>query len=125
MPKLVKDLWEDRIVLYWINDEGDRISPHLPSITLAEEWWLLYNKSLHRGQERRHSHIDRRRLDLRRARVETNRKISSIRPHGRRATDRQISVDIDLSLHKLSQLIALHDESRDSELPGEGAFSGA
>lgn len=100
--RLVKDLVDSRIVLYWIADSGEQLSAHLASLSQAEEWWKAYMFSRYEGDERRKSVIDRRSNFEKRRRIEQSNDLLSISPYGRRRTDIPIAVDVDLVLDKLS-----------------------
>ncbi|WP_299183401.1 hypothetical protein [uncultured Neptuniibacter sp.] len=103
--KLVKDLNENGIVFYWIDDSGEQISPDLYCLIVAEEWWKTYLFSQYEGAERRKSIIDRRHDLEKRKMMERNHKFSRQNPQGRRKTDQPIKVDIDLVKEKLEEFL--------------------
>lgn len=105
--KLIKDFVGGHIVLYWVHDENrEPVSPYLSSLTQAEEWWLNYQFGLYEGEERRATHIDRRRLETTRNNMHRSTQIASHHPDGRRYTDREIAVDEDRSRISMMQYYA-------------------
>ncbi len=107
---LVKDLHEQRIVYYWIDEQETQISPFLASIPLAEEWRNLYLHKQYQGWDRRRSHIDRRRLVHKRDQASAQHAISNP-AKGRRSSDKPIKVDIDLAKSKLEKLFLTFREN--------------
>lgn len=103
--KLVKDLIDHRIVYYWTVDDH-RISPVLASFVLAEEWIAKFYNDSYLGEERRRSHIDRRKLYTARDRLR-NVEILPTSPVGRRVSDKPVKVDIDLAKEKMQKLIEI------------------
>lgn len=103
--KLVKDLVDHRIVYYWTLDEH-RISPLLASFVLAEEWFIKFHNDTYVGEERRRSHIDRRKLHNHRKKTEAI-AIVPTNPAGRRLIDKPVKVDIDLAKEKMQKLIEI------------------
>jgi len=102
--KLVKDLVDGRIVFYWIDTSGTKLSPDHATFQLAQEWWKHYLFSRYDGEERRKSIIDRRSDADKRRRMDKSEKLSSISPYGRRRTDIPVAVDIDLVAERLALL---------------------
>jgi len=101
--RLVKDIDEKGIFFYWSDSDfiDVPISPRLPCIELAKEWRDKHLFSLYKGDERRHSHIDRRLDRTKRQHVDEALFYSRQRPEGRRSTDTPLEVDIDLVMDKL------------------------
>ncbi|MGH1463181.1 MAG: hypothetical protein ACRBB6_14220 [Neptuniibacter sp.] len=104
--KLVKDLYQDRVVYYWVKDEEalERVSPDLHCLVEAEEWWKNWMFASYQGEERRRSIHDRRTDREKRNHLELRLKVNRTAPMGRRVTDKGVSVDIDLATEKLEQL---------------------
>jgi len=102
--KLVKDLSETRVILYWIDDSGSKISPKLPSLTHAEEWKKEYLFSRYLSHCRRESIIDRRRDGGQRSLLDEALFKIVRTSSGRRVTDVSVQVDIDLAARKLLEL---------------------
>ena len=84
--KLVRELSSEtfRIFLFFEKD-GERVSPEFASKELAEDWLARFRMSQHQGEERRSSHIDRRRLHRPRP--------FEIRAAGRREIDREFEFE--------------------------------
>lgn len=99
--KLVKDLSDEGVVLYWVEDESHVVSPHLRTLMDAEEWWKKHMFAQYSGDERRGSIYDRRRDLTMRQHFEFSDKFTRLHPNGRRATDTPVSVDVDLFQQKL------------------------
>lgn len=98
---LVKNLFKDKVVFYWVNKEkGKKISPLLNSMGEAEDWWKRYMYSMYEDVERRRAVKDRRLCHSTRDVMKTRKGQKHISP-GRRATDIPIKVDIDLYDKKL------------------------
>lgn len=100
MAKLVKDYIEHKIVFYWQNKSSKRISPTFPSLVHAKEWLIDQYFDAYKGPERRRSKIDRR--SYQKGDYDLQRNPYS---KGRRITDRDISVDLNLADQKISQEI--------------------
>lgn len=107
---LIKDFINQNIVLYWADSDDKRVSPLLQSLQLAEEWWIKHKFSNHNGGDRRSSFIDRRKLYNKREANAHTARMSSKTSEGRRNTDRNIKVDIDLSRNKLLQFYTTNPE---------------
>lgn len=99
--KLVKDLSEEGVVLYWVGDDAKAVSPHLPTVVDAEEWWKKYMFAQYEGEERRASIYDRRKDLVMRKHFEFSDKFVRLNPNGRRKTDAPVMVDVDLFQKKL------------------------
>lgn len=98
---LVKNLYKDKVVFYWVNKEkGKKISPLLSSMLEAEDWWKRYIFSKYEGAERRSTVRDRRLCHSTRDVMKSRKGEKHISP-GRRVTDQPIEVDIDLYQKKL------------------------
>ena len=106
MFKLVKDFRNYQFVYFWINESKKIVSPHLPTMEHAKEWYTNHHFSLYSGKERRQSKVDRRNKRAKSLDQNSDINISRRIPSspGRRACDLNISVDIDLSEKKISQL---------------------
>jgi len=100
---LIKDFVDQKIVLYWTDENGHIVSPMFTALSNAEEWWLRYNFSQHPGVERRKSIVDRRRLYTQRTQEDQSRHIPTTHPEGRRYTDREVKIDRDISRVKMLQ----------------------
>jgi len=101
--ELVKDLTDEGIIYYWVDQSGEEMSPHLHSFSLAEEWRIRYLFSLYAGEERRASIIDRRSNLEKRKLMEKNHLSSRNNPLGRRKSDIPAAVDIDLFEEKIKE----------------------
>ena len=99
--KLVKDITERGVVLYWIGPKAKKLSQEFHCMNEAEEWWRCYHFTLYQGEERRVSIHDRRKNDGHRDQFDLNRNLLRLNPNGRRFTDRPIKVDVDLFKLKL------------------------
>lgn len=106
MFKLVKDFKNYQFVYFWIDGNKKIISPLLPTLEHAKEWFTSHHFSLYSGNERRQRKVDRRNIQSKgleeSAEIPFSRRIPS--KTGRRASDLNIKVDIDLSEQKISQL---------------------
>ncbi|WP_415886460.1 hypothetical protein ACMXYO_00450 [Neptuniibacter sp. QD37_6] len=100
--KLVKDFVEYEIVFYWADENINPVSPTFHSIQHAEEWWKQYLYSQYKGEERRKTMIDRRSNHEKRNRMDKH-NFSRHNPQGRRASDKPVSVEIDLFAEKIKQ----------------------
>jgi len=104
--RLAKDFKNYQFLYYWFDGQANKISPDMTTFHHAEEWIIDYHFSLYNGTERRKSKIDRRTVNSSR---QSKRKAIFFSKrerglHGRRITDRQVHVDIDLSIEKLELL---------------------
>lgn len=103
--KLVKDFKNYQILFYWLDTKANKASPDMTTLRQAEEWIVDHYFSLYQGKERRQSTIDRRHLKKRQPNGQavffSKRKNGA---QGRRITDHNIEVDIDLSAGKLNDL---------------------
>ncbi|WP_415903238.1 hypothetical protein ACMXYR_05680 [Neptuniibacter sp. QD29_5] len=100
--KLVKDFINYEIVFYWADESLTPCSPHLHSITAAEEWWKKYLFSQYQGPERRKSIVDRRSNHDKRNSMDKN-QYSRSNPLGRRESDKPVKVEIDLFQEKIKE----------------------
>lgn len=107
---LIKDFIDQKIVFYWADADDKPQSPYFNNMTQVEEWWLKFNFSLYKGEERRGSFVDRRRLHSQRNAEHRSRQIPSQTPDGRRYTDIEIKVDKDVSRVKLLQFYSMNPE---------------
>ena len=108
MLELVKDFESFQFFFYWI-DSGTRkrVSPKLPTVEYAKEWWLSYNNRSFCGVDRRRRKYDRRERDSKVRLTGTQIFFSKRKPQtcqGRRVTDRPVFVSIDLAVPKLARL---------------------
>ena len=85
--KLVKVLYEGRIVNFWLSKSGEKFSPLFATKERALEWLTAYLYASYRGIERRISVIDRRADRVARDDFSKHNKLLSIAPYGRRASD--------------------------------------
>ncbi|WP_067867625.1 hypothetical protein [Neptuniibacter marinus] len=99
--RLVKDLSSSGIVYFWIDKDEQKLSPDIPSLPLAEEWWTNYLFSLFDGPERRYSLIDRRQDKNQRKDIDQQLFSNRLNPAGRRESDKPIQVDLDRVADKL------------------------
>lgn len=100
--KLVKDFSAGEFLLFWCDVATDeRASPILHTLEHAEEWWLNHHFNLYKGEERRSSVVDRRKLHQERAKRATSSHFIGASPDGRRYTDRAIKVDDDRSRNSM------------------------
>lgn len=86
MRKLIKDFRDYQFVYYWYEKGTGRISPLLPTLNHAEEWYAQQQRINYTGPERRGSRKDNPLMNR------------------RRSTDQQLNVDIDISIQKISDL---------------------
>ncbi|WP_415889472.1 hypothetical protein ACMXYV_16210 [Neptuniibacter sp. SY11_33] len=84
MPKLIKDFRDYQFVYYWYEKGTGKLSPYLPTLTHAEEWIEQHRSTQFNGVDRR------------------GRDQSSI--YQRRASDRILRVDVDISVQKIADL---------------------
>lgn len=108
MLVLVKDFDAYEFFFYWI-DSGTKkpVSPKLPTLEYAKEWWVNYKARLYSGEERRKTTLDRRDRAAKIKLSGTQIFFSKRRPQtcqGRRETDKPVEVSIDLSVRKLANL---------------------
>lgn len=103
--KLVKDLGANGVVLYWSGAKAKKLSPDLYNITEAEEWWKTYHFAQYQGEERRASIHDRRQDEVKRGFYDAGNRFFRTNPNGRRATDKPVKVDVDLSQLKLKLMM--------------------
>jgi hypothetical protein len=101
MLTLVKDLENFNIVFYWIDSTKKQVSPLLPTLTHAREWYTEHCFSLYKGNERRQRICDRRNSEQLRWDIAGRRNNSQ---HGRRASDKPIHVDVDLAKAKINEM---------------------
>lgn len=105
MLKLIKDFQDFQFTYFWIEITGDRpkkLSKNLPTLQHAHEWFIDYHHSQHQGLERRVIKQDRRQDSNKKYSPAYCSRLSSSK--GRRMTDREIRVDIDLAKKKLQEL---------------------
>lgn len=100
--KLVKDFDDYQITYYWLDSEGIKVSPNLPTLVHAQEWYLEHNFAQYDGIERRQRKCERRHANTLRTTLRCKRKNSS---SGRRSTDKTFSVDIDFSKDKIKKVV--------------------
>ncbi|WP_286238280.1 hypothetical protein [Neptuniibacter halophilus] len=104
MFRLVKDFEEFQFVFYWIDDDANKVSPNLRTLIHAKEWLVEYDFKQRSGTERRQRKADRRMLtDSKKEGQPSSRRITT--SVGRRASDRPIKIDLDLSADKLKNCI--------------------
>ena len=108
---LVKNMHEDRIVYYWCDDAGKRVSPLLANKALADEWRRQTMHENYAGKERRSSSLDRRLYQHKREQHQGNTKVSPLFSQGRRTTDKPVKVEHDLAKAKLEELFAQYPNS--------------
>lgn len=101
--KLVKDLTDDGIIFYWIDEAGDPISTDLRTLDDAREWRVLYLHNAYQGAERRTSIIDRRYNSEKRQYMEQNHQFARGKSQGRREADILVTVDTDLAAQKIKE----------------------
>lgn len=104
--KLVKDFQDYQFVYFWIDGDKQVVSPLLPTLEHAREWFTDRHFKNYEGQERRRRKVDRRNIHAMdkndNAEIPFSRRVPS--KTGRRASDHKISVDIDLAKEKISKL---------------------
>lgn len=109
MLALVRDLKGTRVVYYWIHKTRlERISPIFPNLPIAEEWLLKARHKSYKGNNRRSSFIDRRKLSG--ITESSDKRTASHSQPGRRATDKSPRVVLDLAKVKLDELKLLYTE---------------
>lgn len=104
--KLIKDLNQNEVVLYWSGAGAEKLSPNLHNLAESEEWWKKYHFSLYQGEERRASIYDRRKDEMKRGFFDTHNRFVRPNPDGRRITDKPVKVDVDLAELKLKLKIS-------------------
>ncbi|SIS96394.1 hypothetical protein [Neptunomonas antarctica] len=102
--KLVKNLTDNGIRFYWIDESEDRLSPELATLQLAKEWRIQTLFNTYKAVERRSSIIDRRSDSNKRERISKNHHSLQSNPQGRRVADRVVEVYIDLAKKQLQAL---------------------
>jgi hypothetical protein len=102
MLQLVKDFKRYQISFYWINAEKKQVSPDLPTLNHAKEWYFEHLFDQFNGVNRRKRKFDRRHSGHNEAELHSKRSFK--KPNGRRSTDKPIKVEIDLSEKKISNL---------------------
>lgn len=102
MFKLVKDFQDYQFVYFWVNHKK-RISPKLPTLEHAREWFTNVHFSQYKGIERRKSRVDRRH-NIRAIYADNLFAGILASAPGRRCCDKRVKVDLDYSKAKLSQL---------------------
>lgn len=115
---LTKDFCTEtlRIVLYWVDESSEKLSPDFVSIASAHNWWLDYQFGLFEGDERRSSTVDRRWLVNQRIDVSRGTIRHTDAPDGRRCTDKPIKVGRDISRVRLLQHYARHPDLHEREV---------
>lgn len=104
MYTLVKDFQDYQFVYFWLENRKV-VSPKLPTMEHAKEWFRDQHYSNYEGKERRKSKLDRRQNV--RALYSTSEVLySRIIPSspGRRCCDKNIKVDFDYSEEKINKL---------------------
>lgn len=101
---LVKNLHNERVIFYWVNKTGKRVSPLEHSQSTAEEWWKTFMFSQYNGAERRKTIVDRRACFTTRAIMDQRTQVATD-PVGRRYTDHPIKIDINLYDKKIKQFV--------------------
>ncbi|MDF2183137.1 hypothetical protein [Neptuniibacter sp. CAU 1671] len=104
---LVRDFDGERIVYYWAQKSDsrlERVSPHCPSIPIAQEWFLQHTRQQYQGTERRKRMQDRRLIKNLHKDVDHMTAHDRRQPHGRRRCDRKIHVRLDLAAKKLAEI---------------------
>ena len=104
MYTLVKDFQDYQFVYFWV-DNRKVVSPKLPTLEHAKEWFTEQHFTNYRGMERRKSKLDRRH-NTRAIYSDSEIAYSRIIPStpGRRCCDQHIKVDQDYSEAKVSRL---------------------
>ncbi len=104
--KLVKDFRNYQFVYFWISKNKKAVSPFVPTLEHANEWFTDQHFSAHDGKERRKRTVDRRNNAPEPSHNNSDTAFSRRIPSspGRRASDLKISVDYDLSVGKISKL---------------------
>ena len=101
MLTLVKDLEDFNIVFYWVDCQKAQVSPSLPTLTHAREWYTEHCFSLYKGNERRQRICDRRTSEHLRWDITGRRNTSQ---HGRRSSDKPIHIGLDLAKIKINEM---------------------
>ncbi len=103
---LVKDFKDYKFVYYWVDDGKKKVSPDLPTLQHAEDWFKHQCQAEYEGAERRRKRADRRQVgskkQLRPGEIYFGKR--DLSTDGRRKSDRPIEVNIDLSIKKLELL---------------------
>ncbi len=102
--RLVRDLIDFRITFYWIDSQNQTISPLLETLAGAREWFVRYQFAAYPGQERRASHLDRRKSQHTSSFQNTRRYQRDPNSHGRRITDQPVHIAIDHATMKIDNL---------------------
>ncbi|WP_415885067.1 hypothetical protein ACMXYO_10480 [Neptuniibacter sp. QD37_6] len=102
---LIKDLDNLKIVYYWACPNQGKVSPNLPTLLHASEWFISHNTAKYTGIERRKTMVDRRKQESAAVTAEMDLVYSRrLKPEGRRITDKELTIDLDLTLDKLSKI---------------------
>ncbi|MGH1462057.1 MAG: hypothetical protein ACRBB6_08475 [Neptuniibacter sp.] len=102
---LVKNLYKERVIFYWVDTKGKRVSSVLHTQMAAEDWWKQYMFSQYEGEERRRSVLDRRECSTTRKLVKERKQLDTTEV-GRRDTDVDLDVHIDLYQKKIREVIS-------------------
>ncbi|MGH1461556.1 MAG: hypothetical protein ACRBB6_05940 [Neptuniibacter sp.] len=102
---LVKNLHQDRVIYYWVNPKGKRLSPLHHTQATAEDWWKKFLFSKYTGVERRKTIVDRRNCGNTREIMNQRTNICTD-PVGRRYTDHAVKIDYDLYDRKIKDFVA-------------------
>lgn len=105
---LVKNLLNDRVVFYWVNKKGKRVSPVQHTQPHAEDWWKTFVFSCYEGMERRKTIMDRRKCFKTRSIMDQRNKVATD-PVGRRYTDHPIKISFNIYEKKIKEFVtSLH-----------------
>ncbi|MGB0203528.1 MAG: hypothetical protein ACPF9K_00610 [Neptuniibacter sp.] len=104
MYTLVKDFQDYQFVYFWLENRKV-VSPKLPTMEHAKEWFRDLHFGNYEGTERRKCKLDRRK-NVRAFYSDSEIAYSRIVPssRGRRCCDKHIKVDLDYSEAKISRL---------------------
>ncbi|MFW1677093.1 hypothetical protein ACFVYJ_04845 [Pontibacter sp. JAM-7] len=103
---LVRDFDGERIFYVWAKKAPrlTAVSKPMPSLAIAREWYLRYQQQNYAGKERRRRCCERRIIRNRRKDAERAQASDRRQRSGRRCTDHEIRVHIDLAAKKLAEL---------------------
>ena len=106
--KLIKDLDNYKFIYYWASPEQGKVSPDLPTLLHAGEWFIEHQSENFQDRERRTSRADRRKRSYKSTSPEMELIYSRrTHPEGRRVTDKMPVIDLDMTPDKFS---AMKDE---------------
>jgi len=104
MYTLVKDFQDYQFVYFWVENRKV-VSPKLPTLEHAKEWFIELHFSSFKGKERRKFKLDRRQ-NTRSFYGDFGEEFMIYSPptQGRRGCDKKVKVDLDYAADKVNNL---------------------